>query len=136
MFVRNFFMQKMSTSKKQSIFQKYASYLLGFVSGILNGLFGAGGGIAVVPMLEQMDIPPQKAHATSVAIILPLSIASTISYFIQGVPLNTQQLLWLIPFGLMGAILGTIILSKIKSDLLRRIFGAIIIYSGIRMLFL
>lgn len=129
-------MKKQNTSvpKNKNRFRRYAVWLLGLVSGVLNGLFGAGGGIAVVPMLESMEIPPQKSHATSVAIILPLSIASAVGYFIHQVPLRWQELLWLIPFGLIGAVLGTKLLQKIPSDLLRRIFGVVIIYSGIRML--
>ena len=57
---------------------------LGLVAGILNGLFGAGGGVAVVPMLENAGIEPKKAHATSISIILPLSILSGIFYLISG----------------------------------------------------
>lgn len=115
--------------------KKYASYLLGLVAGLLNGLFGAGGGIAVVPMLEGMELPPQKSHATSIAIILPLSIATTVLYLLNKVPVRVDSLLWLVPFGLIGAMIGTKLLRKISEDLLRRIFGAIIIYSGIKLLF-
>lgn len=109
--------------------------VLGFVSGILNGLFGAGGGVAVVPMLEHMEIEPQKAHATSVAIILPLSAASTVIYLMNGVRMDYQMLWWLVPGGIVGALIGSKLLKRIDNDLLRRIFGAIIIYSGIRNLF-
>lgn len=118
----------------KSIFQKYGSVFLGFCSGILNGLFGSGGGIAVVPMLEKLKVIPQKAHATSVAIILPLSIASIIFYRVQNIPVHSKELSWMIPFGLFGSIIGTQLLKKIPNNLLRRIFGIIMIYSGIRLL--
>jgi uncharacterized membrane protein YfcA len=109
--------------------------VLGAAAGFLNGLFGAGGGVAVVPMLEQMKIEPQKAHATSVAIIFPLSVLSTILYWFQGVPIDWNKLVWLLPFGIVGAVLGSKWLTKIPQDLLRRIFGAFVVYSGFRMLF-
>lgn len=112
----------------------WSAAILGAVSGFLNGLFGAGGGVAVVPMLEQMEVPPQKAHATSVAIILPLSIATTALYALRGVEADPRMLGWLIPFGILGALIGAKWLKQINQDLLRRIFGAIIIYSGIRNL--
>lgn len=115
--------------------QKIKVTVLGFISGILNGLFGAGGGVLVVPMLEQLDLPPQKSHATSIAIILPLSIATTISYSISRVPTHFTELFWLVPFGLVGAFLGAKLLCKIKDTVLTKIFALIIIYSGIRMLF-
>lgn len=109
--------------------------LLGLISGILNGLFGSGGGIVVVPMLKQLHLPTRKAHATSVAIILPLSAASTVAYLFNGVPFHGRELLWLIPFGLAGALLGAKFLRSINTRLLRKIFAVIILYSGIRMLF-
>jgi uncharacterized membrane protein YfcA len=122
--------------KISSFLIRYGSSLLGVLSGILNGLFGSGGGIAVVPMLELLKIPPQKAHATSVAIIFPLSLATTLLYFYQKVPVQTEMLICLIPFGMIGAYAGSKLLKKIPSDLLRRIFGAVIIYAGARLLFL
>ena len=39
-----------------------------------------------------------------------------------------------IPTGLLGAILGTFLLKKISSVWLNRIFGAFMIYAGIRLL--
>lgn len=113
--------------------KKIGTWLLGIIAGLLNGLFGAGGGIAVVPMLEHLDLSPQKSHATSVAIILPLSIASTIAYLTNQVPIHWQELLWLIPFGIVGAVIGSKILPKINSNLLRKIFAVIIVYAGIRL---
>lgn len=107
---------------------------LGIISGFLNGLFGAGGGVAVVPLLQNLNIEPVKAHATSIAIILPLSIFSMISYLINGVKINGYELLFLIPFGLIGAFIGSKILSKINNSLIQKIFSVIIIISGFRMI--
>lgn len=107
--------------------------LLGAVAGLLNGLFGAGGGVAVVPMLEHAQIEPKKAHATSIAIILPLSIVSAIVYFWGG-SFQIKDALPYLPLGFAGAVVGAILLKKIPNDLLRRIFGGIIILSSIRLL--
>lgn len=114
--------------------KKIVTVLLGLCSGVLNGLFGAGGGVAVVPMLEQTGVPAQKAHATSVAIILPLSVVTAMLYFMNGIKVKGEMLWWLIPAGLIGAFLGAKFLKKMNNDLLRRIFGALLIYSGIRNL--
>ena len=105
---------------------------LGVTAGILNGLFGAGGGVAVVPMLEKAGIEPKKAHATSISIILPLSILSGIFYLISGhISFGTA---WpYLPLGIVGALIGGWLLQKIPNDLLRRIFGIIIILSAIRI---
>ena len=39
--------------------------LTGSAAGFLNGLFGAGGGMVVVPMLQRDGLPPERSHATS-----------------------------------------------------------------------
>ena len=105
---------------------------LGLAAGILNGLFGAGGGVAVVPMLEKAGIEPKKAHATSISIILPLSILSGIFYLISG-HISFETALPYLPLGIVGALMGGWLLQKIPNDLLRRIFVIIIIISAVRI---
>ena len=114
-------------------FKKSYYYLLGSVTGICNGLFGSGGGIAAVPLLKKGGAPVKKAHATSLALTLPLSVVSAFFYAYER---NFQwgDALPLIPFGLAGAALGGILMKKIPNTLLKRIFGVILIISGGRLL--
>ncbi len=109
--------------------------ILGFIAGILNGLFGSGGGVVVVPMLKKLGVEIKKSHSTSIAIILSMTIASAIIYIIRGVSVDYSTLVLLIISGIVGALIGIKLFSRINSDLLRRIFGAIIIFSAIRRLF-
>lgn len=113
--------------------KKTKSALIGGVSGILNGLFGSGGGIAAVPLLEKAGLEAKKSHATSVVLIFCLSIAAVIGYYLGG-GLDFNTALSLIPSGLLGAAVGAIILKRTDNRLLRRIFGAVMIISGVRML--
>ena len=107
--------------------------IIGAVSGLLNGMFGSGGGLAAVPLIEKLlKAEPKKAHATSVAIIMPLSLLSAFLYY-KGKYLDFSQALKFVPFGILGAILGGILLKKISNIWLRRIFGALLILSAIRM---
>ena len=108
--------------------------MVGFVAGIFNGMFGSGGGIIVVPMLEKSGINPKNSHATSVAIIASLSFLSFFGYYFGG-HIDFQNILGYIPAGAVGVILGSYLLKRIKTDLLRRIFGIIIIISSIRLFF-
>ena len=116
--------------KKETI--KYAG--LGLFSGILNGIFGAGGGVVAVPLLEKAGLSQKKAHATSIAIILPTSTISAILYYFQGnIDLATA---WVyLPTGLLGAALGAYLLKKISNKVLRLIFGAIIVAGAVRLFF-
>ena len=91
--------------------------LTGAAAGLLNGLFGAGGGMVVVPMLHKDGLPAERAHATSIAVILPLSIASSVLYLTRGY-LNVMSAVKFIPLGLVGAGIGAWLLPKIKTCLL------------------
>ncbi|MDR0992716.1 MAG: sulfite exporter TauE/SafE family protein [Ruminococcus sp.] len=106
----------------------------GFVIGTINGVFGSGGGVAAVPALEHAKIPVKKAHASSLAVTLPLSIVSAVVYSGSG-DFPIKDALVLIPFGLAGAIIGSLVLKKIKNVWLKRIFGVLLIGSGAYMLF-
>ena len=55
--------------------KKYFNALTGIAVGICNGFFGSGGGMIAVPMLEKGGSEAKKAHATSIAITLPLYIS-------------------------------------------------------------
>ena len=64
--------------------QKALGWLGGGVTGLLNGLFGSGGGMVAVPLLEHGGLEPARAHATSIAVILPLTALSAGSYLFSG----------------------------------------------------
>lgn len=113
--------------------KKLYFYILGAVTGLCNGLFGSGGGIAAVPMLQKGGVDVKKSHATSLALTLPLSIVSAFFYAYKS-SFRWGDALPLIPFGLIGAAVGGVLMKKIPNTLLKRIFGVILIISGGRLL--
>ncbi|MBP1560888.1 MAG: sulfite exporter TauE/SafE family protein [Oscillospiraceae bacterium] len=108
-------------------------YMLGAVTGFCNGLFGSGGGIAAVPMLQKGGVAVKSSHATSLALTLPLSVVSAFFYATES-SFRWGDALPLIPFGLAGAVIGSLLIKKIPTLALKRIFGVILIISGGRML--
>ena len=107
--------------------------VVGFFAGVLNGLLGAGGGIVVVPLLQKIGLTPDKSHATSIAIILPLCVISAAFYLFYGKVQFAQSLPYL-PGGLIGAGFGAWLLPKVPANILRRIFAGVMIYSAIKIL--
>lgn len=112
---------------------KLGKFLGGIVIGTLNGMFGAGGGIVAVPLLRKSGKDDKNAHASSIAIILPISVVSLTMYIINGRVHINDGLPYILP-GVVGAALGTFALSKISKKWLHRVFGALIIYAGIRLI--
>lgn len=86
-----------------------------------------------VPVLERSGVRANRAHATSVAVMLPLSAVSAIFYLSGGQVVLSDALPY-IPGGIAGALLGVLLLRKVRPKLLRRIFGAVAVYSGLRIL--
>lgn len=113
---------------------KYKLVAIGVVAGLVNGLFGSGGGTIIVPSLVfLLKLKDHKAHATAIPIILPLSIISVLVYlFNNKVPFDLA--LYVASGGIAGSYLGAKFLKKIPVKYLRKIFGSVIIYTAIRMI--
>ena len=112
--------------------KKCFNALTGIAVGICDGVFGSGGGMLGVRMLEKGGSEAKKAHATSIAITLPLSIISGLVYF-KGGSLDFSQAVKFIPLGLAGAAMGAMLMKKLSNSLLKRIFGLLMIIAGVRI---
>lgn len=106
---------------------------MGILIGVVNSTIGACGGIIAVECLKKNNINQTRAHATAVSIILPLTIVSAILYIYKNSTILNQSLIFIIP-GMIGAYLGAVILPRIPSGILKKIFSAFMIYAGIRMI--
>ena len=108
----------------------------GGLAGATNGLFGAGGGLVLVPLLiGWIGLEEKRAFATSVAIILPLSIASYITFCLQGGNVWGDALPYLIG-GVIGGLLSAKFFKKIPAVWLHRLFGGLILYGGVKAVLL
>ena len=114
---------------------KYKSAAIGIITGFINGLLGSGGGTVVVFCMERfLKIESHKAHATAIAIILPLSLLSLIIYMFKG------EVLWQTAFftslgGVAGGFAGAKLLNRISGRRLHQIFGIAMIAAAFRMVF-
>jgi len=119
-----------STSQTNIMIKLLAGAFIGFV----NGFWGGGGGMICVPLLlNVIKLPEKKAHATTLLIMLPLSIASlTVYYFSENLPIIDALKIG-VGF-LIGGVLGALLLKKISNIWLEIVFSVIIIAGGIKML--
>ena len=109
------------------------SIVCGAATGAANGLFGGGGGMIAVPLLQKLGLDRKQAHANAVAVILPITVLSAVLYLVNGY-VSVKDSLIFIPGGIAGSLLGTFIMRKISSVWLKRIFGGFMIYAGVRLL--
>jgi uncharacterized membrane protein YfcA len=112
-----------------------APAVAGGLAGIANGFFGGGGGMVLVPLLTaRCGLDQRRAFATSVAIILPLCVLSSVIYLFRG-GLDLAVALPYLAGGLAGGFLGGRLFQKLNMDWLRRAFALLILYGGFKSLF-
>ena len=108
-------------------------YLLaGALAGVTNGFFGGGGGSVLVPLLTRYcKLDQRKAFATSVAVILPLCALSAAIYLLRG-GLDLMTALPYLVGGAAGGWAGGKWFKGMNMVWLRRAFGLLLIYGGVR----
>ena len=120
-----------------------AMLLTGCVAGVLAGLFGIGGGIVIVPVLEAalgfagVD-PAIRMHiavATSLATIVPTSISSARAHHTRGAVDVVLVRRWAV-FVLVGAVAGAWLASQLHSRTLALVFATLALLVALKMLLL
>ena len=109
-------------------------FFLGGLIGIINGFFGGGGGVVGVPVLEKfLKLENKKAHATCLAVILPLSIISVGVYVYSGV-INSNLFLFIGSGVILGGIVGALLLKILPAKVVRVIFALLLLAGGVRLI--
>lgn len=108
--------------------------IAGSAAGIINGLFGAGGGMILVPLLTKLtDLKESEVFPASISIILPICLVS-LSVTAASVPLPWHEAL---PY-LAGSVLGGLLAGKYGHKIpvlwLHRVLGLLILWGGVRYL--
>lgn len=107
--------------------------IVGLITGLISGLFGAGGGMILVPVFTFINkLDEKEARSTSIFCILPIVVISCIIYG------RNKYVDWNIGIksaigGMIGAIIGTILLKKLNNQVLKILFTAFLLFVSIRM---
>ena len=110
----------------------FRQVVCGSAVGVANGLFGGGGGMIAVPMLQRVGLDEKRAHATAILLILPVSLLSFLFYVWKGV----YDFSVLIPTALgvtAGGALGAWLLGKLPVKIVNLIFAVLQLAAGIFM---
>ena len=105
----------MGKERKETVKDRLSKIGTGALVGLANGLFGGGGGMIAVPLLKKLGMEERSAHATAIAVIFPVSVASFLVYAYGGF----CDFSVLIPTAI-GVFLGGIIGAKLLQTLPER----------------
>ncbi len=113
----------------------------GLFAGVLAGLFGIGGGIVIVPVLEAvlsfLGVDPairmHVAVSTSLATIIPTSIASARAHYRRDAVDLSIAARWA-GYVIAGTILGAWFAARVDSSVLAIIFAVVTLAIAVRTL--
>lgn len=113
--------------------------------GLISSLVGIGGGTISVPFMIWHNIPMRNAIATSAAIGIPIAIAGSFGYFINGLNVPTlpeyslgfiflPALGGIVLFSMLTAPYGARLAHTLPIDRIKKYFAALLIIMGTKML--
>jgi uncharacterized protein len=109
--------------------------VIGLVTGALSGLLGIGGAIIMIPgLVFLMGFSQQAAQGTSLAVMLPpIGILAAYNYYRAG-HVNIKFALILAAAFLAGSYFGSKLALNIPQEVLKKIFGVLLLLVAARML--
>jgi uncharacterized membrane protein YfcA len=107
---------------------------LGVAVGFASGLVGTGGGVLLVPALVWILKDHRTAVGTTLAVMVPpIGLMAAVEYYRRG-EVNLQAAAVIAATFIVGAWLGGKLAEHIHIEVLRLLFGLILIYVAVRFL--
>lgn len=104
--------------------------IIGIISGIVSGIGMGGGTILILILTIFLNIDQHVAQAINLVFFIPTAIAAIIVNSKQKlIDYKTSNIISI--FGVIGAIIGSIIANKIDSSILRKLFGIFLLIIAI-----
>src|SRR3954447_6927786 len=103
--------------------------LFGIVVGVFSGVMGLGGGSVMIPvMVLALAMTQQQAHGTSLAVMIPpVTLPAVIEYYRKG-HVDLRVAGWMALGVLMGSFFGAWIATSLPKEMLKLVFGFVLIY--------
>ncbi|MEM4447338.1 MAG: sulfite exporter TauE/SafE family protein [Candidatus Jordarchaeales archaeon] len=119
---------------KVGLKQAAASFIIGFLIGVISGVFGAGGGVMfLLVLIFLLKYPVHKAVGTSTLIMAVTAFSGTLGYALNG---NVAFLAaFVVGAGtVVGGRIGAVYANRAPEEKLAKIIGAIFALLGVIMI--
>lgn len=110
------------------------NFIAGFTTAILSGLGIGGGGLLVIWLVLFSSVEQLAAQGINLVYFLFSSSAAIIVHLMKR-HLNWRLIAFLIICGSFGAVIGSFLAKNTSPELIRRMFGILLIGSGVWTLF-
>lgn len=124
----------MKKIKKEKILEVLKLVGVGVLAGVVNGFFGAGGGLLIVPLFSIVcKLDSKMTHATTLGCVLFMCISSSIIYFVKH-ELDFKLILVCGIGSVVGSLIGTKLLKNLKNNVIDLVFSMVLIIAGVSMI--
>ena len=110
--------------------------ILGVIAGVASGFLGIGGGIILIPVLGLMfGLSQHQAQGTTLALMIPpIGLLAALKYYHAG-NVNLKIAAFICLGFFFGGYVGATFVHHVPDALLRRIFGFIMLFVSLRLIF-
>ena len=110
--------------------------IIGLLAGLLSGLVGVGGGILIIPLLIMfLGFTQHQAQGTALfAMLPPIGILAAMNYYKEGFVKWEYAAVIALTF-VLGGYFGSKISISLPNQIVRRVFGFVMLIGAIKFLF-
>ena len=108
---------------------------VGFSGGLISGLLGIGGGVVMVPgLVLALGFAQRRAHATSLAAIIPIAAVGAALYAVDGGEVSPAFAALVAAGAVVGAPVGVRALARLPEGVVRVLFIGVAAAAGVQLL--
>src|SRR2546429_7710332 len=110
--------------------------LVGFVTGVLSGMFGIGGAVVSTPAIRALGATALQAVGSTLPSILPSSVSGSLRYGREGL-IRSRVVAWTSAFGVPASVIGSRLSDAVPGNghILMLVTAALVAYTAYRTAF-
>ncbi|WP_438961936.1 TSUP family transporter [Nonlabens sp.] len=111
--------------------------ILGLLAGFLSGSIGIGGGVIMVPLaIWFLGYSQHQAQGMSLAVLaVPVTLLAAYTYHKNGHELDWRYVPFIAIAFIIGGYFGSKVAISLNQQLLKKVFGIILIIVAVKMIF-
>jgi len=114
--------------------QTILTLAVGFVTGVLSGMFGVGGAVVSTPAIRALGATPLESIGSTLPSILPSSLSGSLRYGREGL-ISARIVVWVSATGVFAAVGGALLVGLIPGEghLLMIATAGLVAFTAFRM---